>query len=372
MSATARLCNVTTQPGCDVESFNFLERERGLDGLEYHMGMSRGGIEDCSSMTTTELHRDMIALFKSGSWALLPSLDHLQKIYDLYDHNHKLSTPTAARQLFTVTLPQQDYEYELLPVRTPNKLPIYVGEVRHDYPYPNLPRVRTTIHPCFVLGSIFKYTLGDLDYAPNSLANDDSREGLIYSIGIISSLCVNLSWLHGTFDDFLDRPVPTARPDPRPKPKLPPVDDADEEGYSTDQRDRNDPRILIRQRKMQAYMAKHNRRYEEEGEDDEGEGEGEGEDRRPQHRRTRSTSSTSQESIDSSDAQPSTVRRSKRLQSDTSAQSSVASKKRTRFATSSLKDSVSEPPSKQQRSTKRDAAKKKPPTQDSHAVVAEA
>ncbi|KAF9021154.1 hypothetical protein BDZ89DRAFT_1163920 [Hymenopellis radicata] len=77
----------------------------GWNRISY--GYVRGDISDYSSITTTKLHRDMIELFKSGSWALLPPLDVLQKIYDLYDHNQKLSTPTAARRLFTVTLPQK-------------------------------------------------------------------------------------------------------------------------------------------------------------------------------------------------------------------------------------------------------------------------
>ncbi len=234
-------------------------------------------------------------------------------------------------------LPEKEYKYELLPVCTANNLPIYIGEERHNHPYPNLPRVKSTIHPCFVIESAFNYTLGDLDYAPNSLTDNESLVGLISSIGIISSLCVNLLWLHGTWDDFKDRPVPVARPDPRPKCKLPPVEveDTDSEGYASDQpRNLNDPRILKRQKGLQVYIAKHNRRYEDEENDEEEEqgdnnnnedggesdNEDEGDGSHPQHitsdigRQTRSDSG-SQELIDCTDVRVPNVRRSKRLQS---------------------------------------------------------
>ncbi|KAF8904157.1 hypothetical protein CPB85DRAFT_1255486 [Mucidula mucida] len=319
MSKTACLCDLTTEPGCNLASF--LKNELVLDGLEYHMGMSRG------------VHSNMIELFKSGSWGLLPPWDVLQKIYKLYNHNQKLSTPTSAGMLFTVVLPEKEYEYELLPVCTANNLPIYIGEERHNHPYTNLPRVKSTIHPCFVIESAFNYTLGDLDYAPNSLTDDDS-------------LRVNLLWLHGTWDDFKDRPVPVARPDPRPKRKLPPVEveDADSEGYASDQpHNLNDPRILKRRKGLQAYIAKHNRRYEDEENDEEEEqgddnndedggksnDEDEGDGSHPRHitsdigRQTRSDSG-SQELIDCTDVRVPNVRRSKRLQSsDASVQSVV-------------------------------------------------
>ncbi len=113
-------------------------------------------------------------------------------------------------------------------------------------------------------------------------------------------MCVNLSWLQGTWYDFPDRKIVSARPDPRPKPQLPPIDDADKrgteqhslrydeededesDGYATDAvRDTDDPRIHARRKRLQAYMAKHNRRYQ-----DEAEGEGS----RAQRKRNRSDS----------------------------------------------------------------------------------
>ncbi len=47
------------------------------------------------------VHRDMIQLIRSDSWALLPSLDTLRKIRDLFAYNNKTSTSTVARKLFT-------------------------------------------------------------------------------------------------------------------------------------------------------------------------------------------------------------------------------------------------------------------------------
>ncbi|KAF8909502.1 hypothetical protein CPB85DRAFT_750452 [Mucidula mucida] len=276
----------------------------------------------------------MIQLIRSGSWALLPSLDTLRKICDLYAYNKKTSTSTVARKLFTAMLPQKEYEYEFLPICSPAELPIYVGEARHDYPYRNFPRVKTTIHPCFVLGSIFTYdTLKHSNDTLNFLANDETRQRLVSDIIIMTAMCVNLSWLHGTWYDFPDRKIVSARPDPKPKPQLPPIDDAikrgtakqtlrydeededESEGYAIDEvRDTDNPRIHARRERLQAYMAKHNRRYQDEAED-----EAQGEGSRAQRKRNPS---------DSPSEDTPTVRRSKRVQSGASGQSEVASTKR--------------------------------------------
>ncbi len=47
------------------------------------------------------VHRDMINLFKSNSWTLLPPLDVIKTMWDLFEYNQSLSTTTLARRMFT-------------------------------------------------------------------------------------------------------------------------------------------------------------------------------------------------------------------------------------------------------------------------------
>ncbi|KAF8991901.1 hypothetical protein BDZ89DRAFT_148863 [Hymenopellis radicata] len=67
MSEIARLSDITTEPECDLESFYFLENELELDGIEYHMGMSRGDISDYSSIATTKCTTLQIRFLGSSS-----------------------------------------------------------------------------------------------------------------------------------------------------------------------------------------------------------------------------------------------------------------------------------------------------------------
>ncbi|KAF9007725.1 hypothetical protein BDZ89DRAFT_1144444 [Hymenopellis radicata] len=127
MSKTVELSQITTEPqSSTVEHFNFIAKdELGLDGLEYHLGLSRGDIVRYRNLPimSTSLRADMVELMKTSSWALLPSTDILHKIQDLYEYNHGLSTSTDERKLFTDVLPEDVYEYELMPVCTPDRLP---------------------------------------------------------------------------------------------------------------------------------------------------------------------------------------------------------------------------------------------------------
>ncbi|KAF9027345.1 hypothetical protein BDZ89DRAFT_1134297 [Hymenopellis radicata] len=93
----------------------------------------------------------MVELMKTSSWALLPPTDILHKIQDLYEYNHDLSTSTDERKLFTDVLPEDVYDYELMPVCTPDRLPVHVSGRCYKYPDRNRPRIRSTVHACFVL-----------------------------------------------------------------------------------------------------------------------------------------------------------------------------------------------------------------------------
>ncbi len=255
------------------------------------------------------------------------------------------------------------YQYELLPICTADKLPIYIGEKRYDYPYNDLPRVETSIHPCFVFKSLCKYLVrGNLAYAPNSLTDDAQRRSRIGSIGITASLCVKLSWLHGTWEDFPDRPSVLARPDPVPK-DAPPNQEQEDDAID-EPRDLYDPRTLFVVDAMEKYMAKHNKRIEVEEAEKEAQ-------HTPLVVEQRIPSDSSLESINSTDVQPPTTgppRRSQRAKSTIVMQPTVASRKRARAAVSSSGSSIDESPSKRQRSNKQQAAKKKSSARSSPAV----
>ncbi|KAF8909499.1 hypothetical protein CPB85DRAFT_1307740 [Mucidula mucida] len=348
-----------------VEPFNFvIGNVLGLDALEYHLGLSRGEITKFTDIMTTPLHRDMINLFKAKSWALLPTLDVIKTIWDLFNYNQSLSTTTLARRMFTQDLPEKPvkpYQYELLPVCTPDKLPIYIRDKRHDYIYSDLPRIETSIHPCFVIKSLCQYVAwGNLDYAPNSLIANPHWRRLVSETGLTSSLPINLSWLHGTWTDYPERPAVAARPDPVPIVASSNEVNIEDDGYTTDEpRNLYDPRGRFVLQAMDTYMAKHDKRLEVEEAEREAQ-------HTPPVAEQAIHSDSSLESINSTDVQPPTTvppRRSQRVKPTNVVQPALASKKRARAAVSSSASSssarsIDESPSKRQRSIKKDAVKK--------------
>ncbi|KAF9024670.1 hypothetical protein BDZ89DRAFT_1114576 [Hymenopellis radicata] len=266
MSETIELSQITTDPqSSTVENFNFIAKdELGLDGLEYHLGLSRGEIvryRDLPIMCTS-LRADMVELMKTRSWALLPSTRILHQILDLYKYNHNPSTATDQRKLFTDVLPEDVYEYELMPVYTPDRL-------QCTFPLKNTTNIRIVIFP--VSGRPSTHALsfvpsGDIDanplvlnYAPNPISKNPSLSALLSEIFVTATSCVNISWLHGTWFDFRERGVAVARHDPKPPARESPVSE-DEEIHTDEERDLEDPRLVLTRYKLLKYMATHNQR----------------------------------------------------------------------------------------------------------------
>ncbi len=78
-----------------------------LDEIEYSLGLNRGDIKKyCSSnllkaegqspllphlsclFSASPVHSDMVQLFQRGQWTLVPPVETLQAMHDLFDANH--------------------------------------------------------------------------------------------------------------------------------------------------------------------------------------------------------------------------------------------------------------------------------------------
>ncbi len=129
-----------------------------------------------------------------------------------------------------------------MPVSTPERRPVHVFGKCYKYPYRNMPRIRSTVHPCFVLRLLYRHQPINFDYAPSPISSDDSLRALLSDIAITASSCVSLSWLHGTWFDFRERGLVVAWRDTKPKPG---------------ERGLEDP--LVQDRLLE-YMATHNTR----------------------------------------------------------------------------------------------------------------
>ncbi|KAF9007724.1 hypothetical protein BDZ89DRAFT_1144443 [Hymenopellis radicata] len=122
-----------------------------------------------------------------------------------------------------------------------------------------MPRIRSTVHPCFVLRALGRYRHQPInfDYAPSPISNDRPVRALLSEIAITASSCVNLSWLHGTWFDFRERGLVVARHDPKPRSQ---PESPVEEIQTDEERDLEDPRLVVTRYKLLEYMATHNQR----------------------------------------------------------------------------------------------------------------
>ncbi|KAF9026303.1 hypothetical protein BDZ89DRAFT_1161302 [Hymenopellis radicata] len=269
---SATLDEITTDPiSSKLLDFDFIPRNgfstSSLDGLEYTLGLERGGLDhyrNHTALMSAKLHSDMQAFYTEHVWALLPSTEILESLFDLFKHNREAHTPDG-RVLFTDHLPAVEYTYQLLPPvpRNAEQKPLYIVDRQYDPPYNNLPLVRANVHPAFVFCALKDYVMAtfkvELDAAP---LIDTPLRMLVYQIMGLIRRPIPVTWTNGTWGEYLHRglvPVKGLPKQPRRKQPPPPVDD----GYQTpEERDykANDPRMLRRQTNVQKYMAENNER----------------------------------------------------------------------------------------------------------------
>ncbi|KAF8909451.1 hypothetical protein CPB85DRAFT_1307584 [Mucidula mucida] len=186
-----------------------------LDTVEYCLGLPRGGIATYkdSKLLVTTLQEDMVSLLRDARWALLPPREILEKIKKLYSDNHNKGTYNLTA--FTEVIPEDDYEYEFLCLSPPDGCQWRVDGVAYSFPLQDFPRIRTTIHPCFLFTTLMKYMArGPQDQSHLRCMED--VVSLCDHINLLRIRPVYVSWLGATVTgrDFPNRMTPVARRDP--------------------------------------------------------------------------------------------------------------------------------------------------------------
>ncbi len=78
-----------------------------------------------------------------------------------------------------------------------------MGDKQYQYPYDNLPTIKTTIHPAFVLPSVDLYRL--FTYSPNPTKPpviNSVLHNLLHEIMSLVQLAIPVDWLDGTWDEY--------------------------------------------------------------------------------------------------------------------------------------------------------------------------
>ncbi|KAL1703155.1 hypothetical protein EV121DRAFT_281316 [Schizophyllum commune] len=138
---------------------------RQMEHLEYYWGLEKGELSLSTPLNHIQLRSDMAERMGKSEWALLPTKKTLDAMNALSDFNK--TAAVDKRKRFTEELPEQEYEYEFLPLHIAkrDRPSIYLkrgSTVRTiNKAYSKVPRIRSRAHPLFVLFCMTDHILTD-------------------------------------------------------------------------------------------------------------------------------------------------------------------------------------------------------------------
>ncbi|KAI5886959.1 uncharacterized protein SCHCODRAFT_02590397 [Schizophyllum commune H4-8] len=125
-----------------------------MEYFEYHWGLDKGELDLSTPLNHIQLRSDMVECLNDADWTLLPTKKILDAMVALSDFNK--TTDLNKRKRFTEILPEQEYEYEFLPMRISQRdrpqLYLKRGSTTRTIKraYSRMPCIRSRAHPLFV------------------------------------------------------------------------------------------------------------------------------------------------------------------------------------------------------------------------------
>ncbi|KAI5886967.1 uncharacterized protein SCHCODRAFT_02602676 [Schizophyllum commune H4-8] len=163
MSPSILSSSVSTQKDMDalpIVNYRLINFDSGLyrrqiEHFEYYWGLQRGEIDLSSPLNHVQLRSDMAERMDRSEWALLPTKRTIDTINALSEYNK--SADLHERKRFTEELPEQEYEYEFVPLHIAkrDRPSIYLkrGSTSRSInkAYSKMPRIKSHAHPLFVI-----------------------------------------------------------------------------------------------------------------------------------------------------------------------------------------------------------------------------
>ncbi|KAI4518561.1 hypothetical protein K525DRAFT_208237 [Schizophyllum commune Loenen D] len=126
-----------------------------MEYFEYHWGLKKGELDLSSPLNHIQLRSDMAQRMQDADWTILPTKKTLDAMAALSDFNK--TADVNKRKRFTEELPEQEYEYEFLPMHISKRdrplLYLKRGSTIRTIKraYSKMPRIRSRAHPLFVI-----------------------------------------------------------------------------------------------------------------------------------------------------------------------------------------------------------------------------
>ncbi|KAL1713077.1 hypothetical protein EV715DRAFT_212365 [Schizophyllum commune] len=163
MSPSILSSSVSTQKDMDalpIVNYRLINFDSGLyrrqiEHFEYYWGLQRGEIDLSSPLNHVQLRSDMAERMDKSEWALLPTKRTIDTINALSEYNK--TADLHKRKRFTEELPEQEYEYEFVPLHIAKRdrpsMYLKRGSTTRtiNKAYSKMPRIRSHAHPLFVV-----------------------------------------------------------------------------------------------------------------------------------------------------------------------------------------------------------------------------
>ncbi|KAL1695874.1 hypothetical protein GGG16DRAFT_109050 [Schizophyllum commune] len=126
-----------------------------MEYFEYHWGLKKGELDLSTPLNHIQLRSDMAERMKDSDWTILPIKKTLDAMAALSDYNK--TADVNKRKRFSEELPEQEYEYEFLPMHISQRdrplLYLKRGSTIRTIKraYSKMPRIRSRAHPLFVV-----------------------------------------------------------------------------------------------------------------------------------------------------------------------------------------------------------------------------
>ncbi|KAL1668212.1 hypothetical protein GGF50DRAFT_124141 [Schizophyllum commune] len=126
---------------------------RQMEHFEYYWGMEKGTLDLSTPLNHIQIRSDMAERMDNSEWAILPTKKTIDTIKALTEFN--TTAGTHKRKHFTEELPEQEYEYDFLPLcltkRDRPSMYLKRGSTVRTIKkaYSKVPRIRSRAHPLF-------------------------------------------------------------------------------------------------------------------------------------------------------------------------------------------------------------------------------
>ncbi|KAI4293779.1 hypothetical protein K525DRAFT_253339, partial [Schizophyllum commune Loenen D] len=157
---------------------------RQIEHFEWYWGLQKGELDLSTPLNHIQLRSDMAKRLDEQEWTIIPTKRTLDTINALSDFNK--TADVHKRRRFTEVLPDQEYEYDFVPLHIAkrDRPSIFLkrgSTIRTiNKAYSKMPRIKSRAHPLFVVFHTDNDILSAYDSLPQ--AKEERLSGMTHAV----------------------------------------------------------------------------------------------------------------------------------------------------------------------------------------------